>query len=331
MGMTPGVDTHGLALALDPVLHAECRGRLGPIQWFRSAWQRGGSETGASTWRGDDGTTIEAIVKLPVGSRELTWSRRLSEAVTGAGRRAPTPRVLASGGELGGYDLAWLVIERVAGKPVAASLNEAAVHAMLEAVADFHDAAGRAAAVETPPKSPDWDRLLEKARQNAREGAIPEGQRWNDAIRKVQRSLLRLRAEWESRAINAWCHGDVHPGNALRPCDSADPAVAGRCTLIDLALVHPGHWVEDALYLERQFWGHGDLLCGVKPVSVLARLRRERGLSTNDQYAEVANVRRVLMAACAPAVTEVEGCNAKYLHSALEQIERFLPMVVHHG
>ncbi len=52
--------------------------------------------------------------------------------------------------------------------------------------------------------------------------------------------------------------------------------VDGRhgCVLVDLALVHPGHWVEDALYLERQYWGHSDLLKGVKPASELARLRQ---------------------------------------------------------
>jgi len=79
--------------------------------------------------------------------------------------------------------------------------------------------------------------------------------------------------------------------------------------------------------LERQYWGHTELLHGVKPVSALAKLRRERGLPTDDQYAELCHARRVLMAACAPALLEREG-NPKYLHAALELIERFLPQAV---
>jgi hypothetical protein len=93
---------------------------------------------------------------------------------------------------------------------------------------------------------------------------------------------------------------------------------------VDLALVHPGNWVEDALYLERQYWGHSELLHGVKPLSTLAKFRRERGLPTDECYADLATVRRVLMAACAPALIEREG-NPKYLHAALDLIERFLP------
>jgi len=344
MGNQPGPDTHGLAVQLDPVLHASCDGRLGPIRWFRSAWQRGGSETGHATWRKDDGSITDAIVKLPVGPCELLWSKRLSSATTCTGLAAPTPRVFACGEELGGYDLCWLVVQRIHGKPVSAAMNEAGLHAILAAVADFHDAAGRAMPIqEAPhPSRPNWGRLLDKAKHAAKEGIVAEGVRWCDAIRKVQRSLRTLETEWELRPINAWCHGDLHPGNALRDVEGggnggahggSESAAehAERCTLIDLALVHPGHWVEDALYLERQFWGHNQSLCGVKPVSVLAKLRRERGLSTDDQYAEIANVRRVLMAACAPAVTEVEGGNPKYMHSALLQIERYLPMVVKHG
>jgi hypothetical protein len=96
--------------------------------------------------------------------------------------------------------------------------------------------------------------------------------------------------------------------------------------LVDLALVHPGHWIEDAIYLERQYWGHSDLLKGVKPVSELARLRRERGLNANDNYPDLANVRRVLMAACVPAAAEREG-NAKYVRAALELLDRLIPQV----
>jgi hypothetical protein len=89
----------------------------------------------------------------------------------------------------------------------------------------------------------------------------------------------------------------------------------------------PGHWLEDAIYLERQHWGHVDLLYGIKPLSELARLRRARGMPVDDHYPQLANIRRVLMASCAPAMMEREGDKA-YLHAALEVLERFLPQVV---
>jgi len=123
--------------------------------------------------------------------------------------------------------------------------------------------------------------------------------------------------------LDTWCHGDVHPGNVLRRGEH------GQLVLIDLGLVHPGHWIEDALYLERQYWGHEDWLGGVKPVSILGRLRREAGLPMDGDYGELANIRRVMMAACVPAVVDREGSNTKYLRHALDLIERLLPQIPH--
>jgi len=143
--------------------------------------------------------------------------------------------------------------------------------------------------------------------------------------------LPHLVGLWAMRPINAWCHGDLHPGNAMRrDLVGAGGSGEGRapCVLIDLALVHPGHWVEDAIYLERQFWGKPEGLFGIHIVSLLAKFRREAGLKTDGDYGLVANVRRVLMAACAPAHLAAEG-NPKYLHAALETIDRVLPQVAH--
>jgi hypothetical protein len=325
-------DTHDLAISLDPVLHAACGGRLGPIEWFRASWQRGGAATGFSTWTMHDGSRIGVLVKFPVGPCEYRWTTCLG-TVHPEDWHAPesvaraTPRVLAAGQELGGYDLAWIVTERLHGPTLSSNLTEESLLDLLRAAADFQCAALKASPVGERPTTPLWERTLEHSREVAKAGGVPEAQRWNDMIKRVQRSLPALRARWESRHINAWCHGDLHPGNALRrpgPESRANPASGRGCVLIDLALVHPGHWVEDALYLERQFWGHGEMLHGVKPVSMLAKFRKERGLPADDQYGELATVRRVLMAACAPALIEREG-NPKYLHAALELIERFLP------
>jgi len=333
---SPPTDTHDLALALAPALRRSTDNRLGAIDWFRAAWQRGGAATGFSTYRLDDGTTTGVLVKFPVGPAEHRWTVAMGEADLGAwtdpkALRRCTPRVVASGTAINGYDLAWIVTERLHGPALSHALDERSVLDLLGAAADFH-----ACAADTPldarPAPPDWDRAIKRSRTIAKAGGFPEATRWCDAVKKVQKALPLLRARWESREVTTWCHGDLHPGNVLRrrlPDGVAPPGTdpSGPCVLIDLALVHPGHWLEDALYLERQFWGHEAMLHGVKPLTTLARLRRERGLPCDDEYGDLANVRRVLMAACAPALVEREG-NPKYLHSALEHLERLLPQAV---
>jgi hypothetical protein len=334
----PDADTHDLAIALGPALCDHCSGRLGPIEWFKATWQRGGAATGFSTWDAgpsDSGQhqRIGVIVKFPVGPCELRWTTALGAAPLDSWHAKDslaraTPRVVAAGHALGGYDLAWLITERLQGPAISSNLSEQSLLDLLTAAADFQLDALRAAPVEPAPAAPHWDKALEHARQVAHDGGLHEGQKWNDAIKKVQKHLTLLAGRWNARPINAWCHGDLHPGNALRrplPDNHSTNGTPPRnCVLIDLALVHPGHWIEDALYLERQFWGHEPLLHGVKPLSTLAKFRRERGLSTDDHYDQLANIKRVLTAACAPSLIEREG-NPKYLHAALATIDRLLP------
>src|SRR3982751_3111028 len=105
-------DTHDLAISLGPSLIDHCSGRLGPIEWFRASWQRGGAATGFSTWALDHGQRIGVIVQFPVGAREHRWTTALGSVGLEAWESREsvcisTPRVVASGVELGGYDLAW--------------------------------------------------------------------------------------------------------------------------------------------------------------------------------------------------------------------------------
>lgn len=327
-------DTHSLSVALEPVLRAVCGGRLGEIEWFHSTWQHSGAATGFARYRLNDRETIDVMVKLPVGPAELRWTAALGAADPGAwdgpeACRKPTPRVVASGVELGGYDLGWLVVERLNGQLLSTKLDAEAVLDLLRVASDFHVEAGKVRPViDEKPRPTPWEEHLARAREATKAGGIAESQHWNEAVKRVQKHLPALVGRWAGRSLNTWCHGDLHPGNAMHRRVEGGPA-DGRhgCVLVDLALVHPGHWVEDALYLERQYWGHAELLHGVKPVSALAKIRRERGLPTDDHYAELAMVRRVLMAACAPAFVEREG-NPKYLHAALELIDQTLPQVI---
>lgn len=328
-------DPHALGTALGPVLRETCEGRLGEIEWFRCVWQHGGAATGFSTWQLDDGRRTPVVVKLPVGGAEHRWTTALGGRERwGEGgvydsthaSALPTPRVLAEGTQIDGYDLAWLVIERLEGQPLSLALSKDAVNDLLRAAADFHMAAGAARQVEAEPRPPDWAGLLHKARELTRVGGLNESQRWNEAVKKVQKALPVLTARWASRRVATWCHGDLHPANAMRRAGSGEPGGRHGCVLIDLALVHPGHWVEDAVYLERLYWGRQGQLHEVKPVSTLAHFRRERGLPPDDAYAELAMVRRVLMAACVPVFLEREG-HPKYTHAALELIDHYLPQV----
>lgn len=279
------------------------------------------------------------VVKFPVGPAEHRWAVRLGLVERWeADCLLATPRVLASGTSLGGHDLAWLVFERLEGHTLAAAWSRNALEDLLRAVALMQAAACAAEPVRGASTADfDWPALISRSREAARSGEMPEGQRWNEVLHRVQRGLPGLVARWNGRGLNCWCHGDVHPGNAMRrgPCGpegrggtrgTGEPQ-AGPCVLIDLALVHAGHWCEDAVYLERQFWSHPEKLFGEHPVSLLARYRRDLGQPTEGDYGMVANTRRVLMAACVPAQLSHDG-SPRYVHAALEMLERLLPQVV---
>ncbi len=333
-----------LAHSLDPVLHAECQdhhhGMLGPISWFKVSWQHSGAATGFADWTFASGRTVPVMVKLPVGSIEHRWTCELGQIDEQAiaewdhvsGRCRVTPRVLASGTTLGGYDLAWVVMERLGGgtlRPSSRAISEQSLTDMLATLDGFHAACDRVREPEGTGKIEDWNKLLAKSRDMVKQGAVPEEQRWNEALKRVAKVSDALIAMWRSRPMNTWCHGDFHPGNSLvRDGCMDDRACRHGCVLIDLALVHVGHWVEDAVYLERLFWARPELLGSLKPVSILAKMRRDRGVHATENYSDLANARRILMAATSPAFVLAEG-HPRYLHAAVEVIEKYLPQLPH--
>jgi hypothetical protein len=332
MGDTaPHADGHSLAAALAPALAEACGGCLGPVQWFHSTWQRGGAATGFARWREGD-RDLEVFIKLPVGPVEFRWTTQLASPLPGENgdwSHLPTPKVLASGTELGGYDLGWLVIERLDGRTLNHGWSREHLDNLLRTVAIMQARAEAIAPVSGKPPGTDWEALIQRSRKLAHDSSLPEAQHWNEAVKRVQKHLPALIARWAARPIDSWCHGDVHPGNAMQrrevPGHETHPK-ACPCVLIDLALVHPGNWIEDAVYLERQFWGRPDHLFGVHPVSLLAKYRRELGLRTEGDYGALANLRRVLMASVAPCYFAEEG-HPRYLHAALETLDRLLPQV----
>ncbi len=327
-------DPAALARTLEPALRASCGDHIsGDVEWFTATWQRGGAATGNAVWADSEGE-LPVIIKLPVGGAELTWTELLGDHGNDRDVRTgevphPTPRVLASGSELGGYDLGWLVIEKLEGRTVGSDLSRDSLQGLIRAAVEFqqraHDVGLRANGHAVRTDDRDWTALIAGSRQAVRDNAMTEEQRWNEAIKHTQRILPRLLEQWEARATSDWCHGDLHPGNALHmPGDDGHP---DRCVLIDLGLVHRGSWVEDAVYLERIFWGHEDKLAGIEPVKAMRSERKRRGLRVRERDGALANVKRVLTAACVPARIAGEGGDAAYLHASLERLERLLPTV----
>ncbi len=327
-GPIPTGDTHDLAAGLDAPLREMCHHQLGPIEWFRSTWQRGGSATGFSTWSFEDGSHTNVIVKLPVGPAEYAWTVGMGtlehdQWETEHGRAMPVPRVVASGEVLGGYDLAWIVIERLAGPALNHEIGEPMLKVLLHTAAEFHAAASEVRRVDGKGEERDWGQLIARSREALDYANIPEPQRWREMLHKLERSLKRVLAIWEARPRDTWCHGDLHPGNAMRR--DLGNGKRGRCVLLDLAFVHPGHWVEDAVYIERQFWAHPEVLGATKPVREMARKRKALGMELHGNHGELAAARRVLMAGCVPAWWETEGSRA-YARGALERLDRHLHM-----
>lgn len=330
----PQHDAQSFASTLEPVLHHECHGHLGPISWFKADWQHGGASTGFSTWRlrTITGTPKEVpcVVKMPIGHKEYFWTKRLGlvrpdEWDEPRSLALPTPRVLAAGFELGGYDLAWIVMERFANPPIALERSDASLWSMFETAAEFHEATilERPVEPEHCPPAPNWADLLEKGHETLRENDFDDRAQWIEALNQTERVLDQLAAAWESRPIDTWCHHDLHPHNAMRRvCE--DTSVPGHCTLIDLALVAPGCWIEDALYMERLFWGREQQLCGIDPLTTLADTRKAIGLPSDQDELDLADVRRVLMAASSPAFIRTEN-DQIYLKAALNTLQRLLP------
>lgn len=325
-GLSGGGDGLALGSALGPTLREVCDGRLGEIEWFRSTWQRSEAATGFATWRLGPQQTVPVMIKLPVGPHEHAWTRRLGaldieDWNADHALACPAPRLAAAGEALAGYDLCWLVMERFDGHPLSSRVDADSLRALLDAAARFQQRAVAACRVQRRPDRADWAHLIDRSREVVGDGALELEQRWRQALKRVHRSLDKLADRWESRPCESWCHGDLHPGNAMW---RTLPDGSRRCCLIDLALVHAGHWVEDAAYLERLYWGHGDRLHGVDPVAVLGQARRALGLPVGTEAAELADIRRLLTAACVPCFLGLEG-RPRYVKHALEVAERLIP------
>lgn len=315
----PGLNGH-FGASLAPALIDASGGRLSELHFFMTDWQQGGAATAYGVYRFDDGSHRDVVVKAPVGPVE----HRVTTSLANVG--APTPGVACSGLELGAYDLAWLVLEKLPGEPISRDFTKRNLLDLIDATARYYKAAELAFGPPTEPPPPvDWAELVEKARRSVRENALPDEQRWKESLKSVAKLLDSLVTRWQARSTRYWRHGDLHPGNAMRRPDDS-PWGLGGCILFDLDRVTPGHWVSDALYLERIHWGKPELLHGEKPVKLLAKAMKKHECDPGDDYHELATIRRILTASCTPVFLDREG-HSKHLAGTLDVLERSLAAV----
>lgn len=329
----PAADASLFGASLEPILRKQLEGRLSGVSWFRTDWQRGGALTGFATYRDEDDGDREhdVVVKMPVPPRERDWLGRCHDHPKRDAAVAVTPHLYAHGDTLNGYDLAWVVMEKLPYGPLNPTTRDwgaAAFDLLLDAAADFHFTAHHTQISDEEharrdAQANDWPALFAKAREQVKGKSFPNGQAWKKALKQHAKEFESLCEAWAQRPTTGWCHGDLHPGNALHmPGDGEHP---DRCVLIDLGLVHRGSWVEDAVYLEHLFWGHEDRLSGVEPVKAMRAERKRRGLRVRERDGRLANIKRVLTAACVPARLAGEGGDQAYLHAALDRLEKLLP------
>lgn len=299
-----------LAGAMAPLLVDACGGRLRDIHWYRTDWQRGGALTGYATFESDDAGAVDVVIKLPVPPAELTWLKRLQTAEN------VVPKLFGSGSELGQYDMAWVVMERLAHGPLGMKWNGAEFDLLIEAAGRFYLAAG-GHPVDGQARSRDWEAIIKLARDKVRQHSVPDESQWAKTLKAAQKKLKGWVDLWHDRPIEDWCHGDLHLANAMtRVAPPEGPAL-----LFDFALTRPGHWVEDAVYFEHLFWSQSDRLGGRKLCKMIARERKRLGLKNDPNWADYAQVRRALLALATPASLDQRGDPA-HLQAALEVLQR---------
>lgn len=326
-----------------PLLREACGGRLSSIGWFRADWQRGGAKTGRAWWDlspgGDDegatedepergaglgqsvkGRRVEVVVKIPVGPVEFAWNARMQPEE--GDPHGITAKTYALSMSIGEYDLAWIVMERFPAGPLFGLKRKDALKLTADAAARFYNRAARYG-IDRKKRVENWPLLLERARDACRNEALPNSQNWSDAIKSLQKHGKSWIDDWTNRPITGWIHGDLHPANVMSRSDDNpnDPAM-----LIDLAEVRPGHWIEDAVYLERIYWARRSILDGRDPVKLIGKARKRYGIdgagdaSVEGDVSRLATIRRALLAATAPAYLRSEG-NPTYLAACLNVLE----------
>lgn len=282
--------------------------KLEPVHWFRTDWQRGGALTGYSHWL-HEGKRVPVVVKLPVPPAERDWLRHLHKY------DHVCPNLYAHGDTLGGYDFAWVIMERLPHGPLGLQWEGHEFDLLLDAAGRFYDATRDVPLTGQPP-SQDWGAILHRSRQNIHLHAMPMAQRWAAALKHAKRKLNTWLDIWNNRTITGWCHGDLHLGNAMTRL----PPPQGPALLLDFALTRPGHWVEDAVYLEHLFWARSKRLGGRQLCAMLAKQRHQYNLPVDADWPRLATIKRKLLALSVPCMLQHAG-EPVHLKACLDVLE----------
>ncbi|MBI1374116.1 MAG: phosphotransferase [Phycisphaera sp.] len=288
---------------------------LHDLHWFRTDWQRSGALTGYATFRAD-GVDRPAVVKLPVPPQELAWLERLQRDRHDFGQVVPD--IYACGRECGQYDLPWVVMQRMPHGPLDHTWDGTEFDLLVEAAGRFY-AAAALIDEDRPPKAHNWADVIKLSRKAVRENELHESQRWNAALKTAQKHLPKWLKKWTKRPVDDWCHGDLHLANAM----TMTPAPEGPAVLFDLATMRRGHWVEDAVYFEHLFWSTPSRLAGRDVVRMINTERKKHGLHTGADWPLLADIRRALLAAAAPA-QHTDRPDPVHLHAALMNLEKLI-------
>ncbi len=305
----PPEDAAGFGVHLEPVLRETVGPALGPVRWFRTSWQRGGALTGYAAFRNGDGRDHPVCIKMPITPKERFWLEQLQQDPGLA------PQIHAHGEALGGYDLAWVVMEKIEHGPLGQTWAGKEFDLTVEALARFYHVAHQVP-VNTPPPTRPYEKIFELARANLHEHDLAHEQRWKNVLKKVHRKLREWLKVWDGRPTDQWCHGDVHLANCL----TREPAPGGPAVLIDFAEVHAGHWVEDAVYFEHLWWARRHRLEGRRLCSQIAHERKKRGLPVEPDWPRLASIKRALLAMSTPAMLQHDG-DPHHVQAALEVLE----------
>lgn len=307
-----------IARSLEPELREACADQLDDLRWVQMDWQHGGALIGFAEFISDAGEPQPAFVKFPVPGRELRWSRALQSC----GNPPIIPRLFMSGESLGSHDIAWLVMERLPGEPLGAKWEAGSLAATACAGAALH-ACTYETPIDRPKRRDNWEQLLERTKTVLQQKELPSHQEWTEGIRRAEENWTSIVALWRSREPIHWVHGDLHMGNAMRRLD-------GTVCLVDLAEVRPGHWIEDALYLERMAWAHPDRIQSDDPLHAMSAERTRLGLHNGERVEALALARRLLLAATTPAFLLHEGAR-KHLDACLEILHTGLELWAQDG
>jgi len=292
---------------LEKALVQQCSGRLSDMRWFYTDWQHGGSLTGYAVYH--DKRDYDVFVKVPVPENEMVWARRLQDAGD------VVAHLFEHGHTLGEHKLGWVIMERLPYGPLGSAWAGKEFDLLIEAVGRFYLAAS-AFEIESEVEVRDWVGELDSARKSVRRYDLADGSRWNKALKAAQKKVKSWAKMWNQRCVDHYCHGDMHLGNAM----TRYPAPQGPAVLIDLALVHRGHWIEDAVYFEQQYWGHEGAVDGRKLARQLAHQRKSLGLSMDKKWSQLADVYRALLAMSAPLSSQTRNDSA-HMQTALTVLE----------